>query len=275
MPRSTAKPKVTPNFRRIVGDLSKGTVLKPLLHSYLFDARFPGISLDLPKQDEHALAKGPDGWFHPSTHPMWGARLLWYYQHEPQAILTEPKEYMGTMSILFGTLTHKFVQLCLADMGVLVAPTVEQILNGEEPEAIAEDTRSRGHFDGELDLVMPEHPELTRQLFEFKTRSPMAKLPEDLDLEWFKEKHPEYYAQVQDYMRMTGLRIAIVLMMWMGYPWELREFHVPYDHAVAQGLATKYRRALDVEVMPEPCCNPRSAASKICPARGICPVARA
>lgn len=270
MPPS-AKTKMTPHFRRIVTDLSSGTVLKPLLHSYLFDAEFPGIEMSIPKVDGHDLAFGPDGWFHPSTHPLLGERFLWYYLNEPQAIIPEQKEYMGTLSILIGKLMHTFIQTCLADMGVLVAPTMQQILDGEEPAITDEEARSRGHYDGELELVIPAHPSIQRQLFEFKTRSPMAKLPDDLDLEWFKVKHPAYYAQVQEYMRMTGLRLAVVLMMWMGFPWELREFHVPYEPHFAQGVADKYRRVLVATSEPSPCCAPGSAAAKSCAARGICP----
>jgi hypothetical protein len=267
----TAKPA----FRSVISDLSKGLVLKPLVQSYLFDAQFPGIDLHI-GADEHSLAHGPDGWFHPSTHPLWPARQLWFYQRHPEAIITEPKEYMGTLSITFGKLTHKFMQLCLSDLGVLVRPTMEEILADAEPGVEDALHRSRGHFDGELSLTVPGYPEDKLQLFEFKTRSPKARVIDDLDLDAFMAKYPDYYAQVQEYMRMSGLRLAIVLFFSMGFPWEMTEIHVPYSRAFAEGVREKYANVLQLVVedeMPPPCCGPRSKESRACPARTVCPVA--
>ncbi len=264
-----------PAFRQQapLADLSKGLVLKPMLQKYLFDAEFPSISLEI-GPDEHSLAHGPDGWFHPSTHPAWEARQLYWYMAAPDKMLRESKEYMGTLSITFGKLTHKFVQLCLADMGVLVSPTKEQILNGEEPDARDPVARSKGHYDGELEVHIPSHPDQTRCLFEFKTRSPRSNVIADLDLPAFTAKYPEYYLQVQDYMRMTGLRVAIVLMMSMGFPWEMTEVHIPYDREVALSIERKYLTVLEcvvAETMPSPCCAPGSKESRGCPARLVCP----
>lgn len=264
----------SPNFRRLIGDLKTGTVIKPLLDAYLNDANFRGIELMIEAQDPHDLAHGPDGWFHPSSHPLVPARQLYYYLNNPESFMKEPLGIKGILSVTMGKLLHKFVQECLDDLGIMISPTRA---NPEEPSTMDESTKSRGHYDGEVEVVVPTHPHLSRQLFEFKTRTAAAKLLDDLDLIGFKKKHPGYYAQVQEYMRMSGLQMAIVLMMQTGFPWELREFHIPYDPEFAESVADKYRYVIGAvkdQDIPEPCCSPRSDASRQCSFRGICPVAR-
>lgn len=269
------QPAASANFSRIVKGLGDGTVLKPLLHSYLYDASFPeDFSVDFHR---HSMKREPDGWFHPSEHPLWPARKLWLYARDPASCIVLPKEYMGALSVTIGTAVHSFIQMCLHDMGVLVM--VEREVNGQVelfPEHAVEDLalRSRGSMDGVLKIKIPARNE-ERQLFEFKS-SNLMKLSKikDLDLEAFKKTWPDYYVQVQEYMRMSGLRVAVVLFMAMGYPWELREFHVPYDPIIAQGVAEKYRLAVQPD-MPQPCCAPGSKTAKACEMRLACPVGQA
>lgn len=268
----TRQTKPTPAFRRAVADLSRGVVLKPLVHAALFDGNVPRFTLEV-GEDDHALDFGPDGKFHPSTHPLMAARKLWFYLVEPEAWIAERFEYMGVLSVTVGKIMHRFVNAVLWDLGVLVAPEP----GGDEPYAEDPETGASGNYDGELRLIIPTHPKHERQIFEFKTTSPLAKLPDDLDLEAFKKKYPQYYAQVQEYMRLTGLRLAVVLMLAMGYPWELREFHIPYDPGFAESVAHKYREVRHLQVineMPQPCCAPGSTAAKECGARTVCPVGR-
>jgi hypothetical protein len=255
------QPKFSPNFSKVITDLSKGTILKPLLHSYLFDAKFPkDFSVDF---HHHVMARKEDGWFHPSTHPLWPARKLWLYARHTDQVITQPKEYMGTLSVTIGHAVHSFIQMCLKDLGVLEAAEVYV----EDPVL-----RSRGSMDGVLTLDgFPGHP---RQMFEFKT-SNLMKLSskKDLDIDTFRETWPDYYMQVQEYMRLSGIHQTVLLFMAMGYPWELREFHIPYNPALAQSVVIKYREALG-DVMPAPCCGPGSKTSKACELRAVCPIAR-
>jgi len=268
------QPKATANFARIVKGIGNGEVLIPLLHSYLYDATFPeDFSVNF---RQHSMNRAPDGWFHPSTHPLWPARKLWLYARDPEAAVVLPKEYMGAMSVTIGTAVHSFIQMCLDDLGVLV---MHEVWEGDawvrKPEYPYEDValHARGSVDGILKLTIPAYPE-SRQLFEFKT-SNLMKLSKikNLDLDAFIKTWPDYYAQVQEYMRLTGLRVAVVLFMAMGYPWELREFHVPYNPAVAQDIADKYRLAMHTD-MPQPCCGPGSKTARACEMRTVCPVGK-
>jgi hypothetical protein len=115
-------------------------------------------------------------------------------------------------------------------------------------------------------------------VFEAKSSNPnKARGLEDNDLEMFREKWPEYYLQVQDYMEASGLRQTIMLIAVLGFPWKLIEIQVPYDPAAVIMLRRKYQTVRDHEKMmvpPDPCCGPRSKESKGCPARYACPVGR-
>lgn len=268
------QPTLRPNFRRLLTEVDRGAVLIPLLHSYLYDAKFPkDFSV---RFSNHKMHREPDGWFHPSTHPAWPARKLWLYHRHPGASTGEVMEYMGTLSVTIGTAVHSFIQMCLEDMGLLEMsvrmgkkkPVVSAEHYVEDPEL-----RSRGSMDGILKLTMPQYPGLDRQLFEFKT-SNLMKLSkiDNLDLDAFINTWPGYYLQVQEYMRMSGLQVAVVLFMAMGFPWELREFHVPADPAVARDLKAKYTLAIGPE-MPQPCCGPGSKTAASCEMRSVCPVA--
>lgn len=260
-------------------DAVQGTVLKPLLHAYLYEARWKeDMLLTLSKRDG---PREPDGWFHPSEHPLWPERMLYYYLSAPESMVPEPLAYMGTMSVTIGTLMHLFIQECMRDHGVLLSHAqliAEGIPCDEkgEPSLIDEEVGSRGHTDGITNVHLPDYPDLARQTFEFKTSNDFKlKGINDLDNEAFKEKWPVYWAQQQEYMRMSGYRVAIVLFLGMGFPWNLREFHIPADERFQSQIKEKYlrvRHAVEVGQPPAPCCGPRSIEAKACPARTVCPI---
>jgi hypothetical protein len=268
----------SPAFRRITSATQSGAVLKPLLHAYLFDAKWPELNLNLPAQK---ASRKPDGWFHPSTHPLWPERMLYYYLTEPEKLIPEPLEYMGTMSVTIGTLMHLFIQECLRDQGVLLNPeqlAADGIATDDkgEPYLVDDECGSRGHTDGITQVDVPAFPQWGRQSFEFKTSNNMklSKI-EDLDLDTFKEKWPDYWAQQQEYLRMSGYGLSIVLMLGMGYPWDIREFHIPADPMWQHQIREKYlrvRAAVRHGQPPQPCCGPGSKEAKACVARAACPI---
>ena len=256
-----------------------GLVLTPLFHAYLYDAKFP------PKFtvtfERHLTPRQPDGWFHPSTHPLMPERMLYYYLTEPERWEPEPFEFAGALSVTMGTATHDFMEMCAYDLGILVKPTGTCVCcgrphgfkKGECREPGASDSRvmSRGHMDGVLDV-----PGWGMGGFEFKT-SNQRKLYgiDNLDVVKFREKWPQYYAQVQNYMHITGLRRFIVFFLGMGFPWETKEFVIEYDVFYCTTLENKYLRVLEAAKSgrrPDPCCAPRSALSKTCCARRICDI---
>ena len=108
-------------------------------------------------------------------------------------------------------------------------------------------------------------------------RLPKNTAPDDPELqEAYRKMSEVYYAQAQEYMRLSGLRRHRTVVMSMEYPFEMAEIVLNYDHAFVQGITEKYRRvrqAVADHIPPQPCCAPRSKQSRACPARYVCPVA--
>ena len=226
---------------------ASGCVLKPLLINFFMD---PANSFDF----SIPLASGPDlgdrphdGWFHSSTHPSLTEAELVAYLTVPQK-RTAPT-YVGRMSMLFGTLTHGVVRSALNQMGVTVpvppgpCPVCHLPRVGrpscEEHAAIDPSTHSRGHLDGILKIGKGYDLKTIKMYGSYGLKD-----APDMDLAYFMATWPKYYAQAQDYMRLTGLREFIVLFMVLGNPWEFREYHIPYDSAYCLGIETRYKNAL-------------------------------
>jgi hypothetical protein len=270
---------VTPQFKRIVTGAAAGLVAKPILHNYLHLGKFPKeFSVTFKQQ---GAPRKPDGYFHPSTHPMWTERQLYYYLVEPEKMKPEPLGALGALSVTVGTAMHDLVEVCLQDAGILTRPEGICVCCGREHGtkkgqcrewgAMDEATKSRGHMDGRLFV-----PEWGHAGFEFKTSNmmKMARI-EDNDIEGFKIKWPQYYYQVQEYLRLTGLQRYVVLFLGMGFPWDMLEFVIPRDDAHIFAMEQKYTRvlaAVAAGVPPEPCCAPRSSQARECPHRLSCPV---
>jgi hypothetical protein len=267
---------MTPNFKRVLEGAASGLVLKPLLHSYLYEARFP----DRFDVTFHKAGKPrePDGWFHPSTHPLMDARQLYYYLTAPAQWEAERLSYESRMAVTMGSAVHGFIEACIRHGGWMAplegeCPACHRphgVRKGQCDEYGAADPvlRRRGHMDGVLDI-----PGWGKGIFEFKTGG-RADFATDLDLDWFKKRHLDYYAQVQEYMDLSGHRQAIVLFAQVGYPFVLNEFQVPYDAAFAARTREKYDLVRAFETAgqpPEACCPLRSSKSRSCPA-SACPV---
>lgn len=247
-------------------DVIEGQLVKPALHHYLMDAEFPDFSVHFRKAETGP--RKPDGWFHPSSHPLMDERVLYEYLANPETFPAEHMQYMNTLSVTMGRITHEFIQMCLTDMGL--RPAHLQVCEMCSPESGCreagvkdEELGERGHLDGLLDLTSlgPHVSEALRMpTFEFKTSNDnfgkLSKI-DDLDLEAFKKKWPGYYAQQQRYQKMSGRRMTVVLMMEMSYPWVMREFHVPFDPAFNAGIDQKYRRIRQhvADQQPPECCG--------------------
>jgi hypothetical protein len=269
-----ADPLAGLDFTGSLRDAQKGLLVKPIVHNYLFDARFPDFAIHF---KNHEMERAPDAWFHPSTHPLWTPRQLYFYLAQPHLMVAEKKQYMGTLSVTIGTAMHGFMEVCMEDAGIRPrelnrCTTCPPEMKCKEPGVVDAEAGSRGHMDGLLDLSMLSLPSEAHEspVFEFKTsnEAKMAKVP-DLDLETYRAKWPEYYAQNQEYMRMSGRRLTIVLFMALGYPWPMTEIHVPYDQGFAQTIRNKYldvRQAVADQQIPFSCCG----NTKVCPSGRIC-----
>lgn len=252
-------------------------LLKPMLYKYFGDAQFPDewvVGFRKEEQED----REPDGWFHPSEHPLMTERQLYYYLLKPEEWQGWRPDYTLRMSVLMGSATHDFMQMALDHLELLVKPAGTCLACGRpqpaecnEHGASDPEAGSRGHLDGILKRVQGYMAG-----FELKTCAPgvLTKIA-DGDVEAYRKKWPKYYAQVQEYMRMTGLPRFVCLFLGLGNPWEMREFVIEADLAFQQRTKNKYmtaRRAVELGQPPMACCPVGSNQAKDCPARA-CEVA--
>ena len=255
----------SPSFKRVIRGISNGKKLEPLIHNALSDPQHKAFQMKI--RPGKGSARKPDGWFHPSTHPLWTERQLYYYLAFPELMVKEPFDYLGTMATTGGLFWHEFMQSILTDAGVL-----------KETEAYVEDPESgsRGSMDGIL---------VFDEAWEFKTMNglKMKKFtelgPPDSPelLAVFKEKCPVYWAQAQEYLRMSGFTTMRFTIMEAAYPFTLAEVAVPYTPQDALPIRDKYmnvRQMVADQVLPQPCCLPGSKDAKACVARDVCPIGR-
>lgn len=264
------------DFSGAMRDISQGLLVKPILHNYLFDARFPDFTLDF---KNHRMERDPDNWYHPSTHPLWDDRVLYQYLSDPHSLPVEKKQYMGTLAITLGHAGHQLVEVSLTDAGIRPAhmqvctmcpPPKRGKKACTEAGVMDEELGERGHMDGVLDFTgFPNVPdEKMNPVFEFKTSHDefgrLSKIA-DLDVEAFRKKWPTYWAQTQRYMRLSKRPYTIVLMMEMIYPFTMREFHVAYDVGFNAQIDAKYRRVRQAvaDQRPPMCCGSKGCLSAL------------
>lgn len=256
------------SFTKMVKSLDSGELIIPHLRLGLYRPDFEPITITV----EAPQDRPPDGYFHPSTHPTWPERMLYWYLREPDKIIAEPLETMGVMAVTQGNFWHELIGAVGMRGGIF-----------EGVEVFVQDpaTKARGSMDWALSL--PIGNPTFKAVGEFKTINPMRarKIPrggpsEPMVVEAFRLEFPVYYAQAQEYMRLSGLKRWVGVFLIMQYPFEMREIHVPFDELFAYRVAAKYHNVLEAvarDEMPQPCCGPGSAEAKVCFARTVCPIA--
>lgn len=261
--------KPSPQFRTLLKGAANDEIAVPLLRTALWSPTFPEFSITVQGFEDRPF----DGWFHPSTHPLWPERLLYIYMAEPERMYRPPFDPTSTLAVTAGTFFHTFVQVVLIHEGVLERQPEMCACGWNHPERAEvylkdPEVKSRGHSDGVL---------YTGDGFEFKTMNP-AKMygipktaPDDPEiLDWFRLKCPDYYAQAQEYLRMSGRQRMVVVILSLTYPFEMKEIHVPFDRPYATALRDKFARVLQAvaDQRPPRCeCGPQE---KDCPARLDC-----
>jgi len=252
-----------PTFRGLAEYAAEGCLIKPLWHQWVMEGKAASLNLLV----ERPVRREPDGWFHASSHPTASDRDLYRWmtgQHEP-----EQMTYEARMAVMFGSLQHAVFEAFLERIGVAVPlPPGDCPACGRprrqvrarpsskyctEHGALDKLTRARCHLDSILDFSRGADPDRSQWYgFDLKTIYPFAfsatktrEAVRDMDTAQFKDRWPHYWAQMQECMRITGLRRYIVFFMTMGSPWETREFHVGFDPAFAVETERKYLRILD------------------------------
>jgi hypothetical protein len=230
------------------------------------------------------MKRVPDGWFHPSTHPLWPERLLYWYASRPGSMVSEPMDPIGTQAVTQGNFWHAFIQTIGIEDGWLRVMSPKAKTAHDRAEYWVEDQAlgTGGSLDGVLDPTTLTVE--SEEGFEIKTmvnaklrKCPKAPPMSDEKIEWFRESCPEYYAQAMEYLRMSGYARQRILLTSVEYPYPKVEICLPFDRHYSSQIAEKYRRVRQAVAegrLPEPCCGYFDGhIQQVCPARTVCPIA--
>ena len=155
-------------FRQVLAGVRDKEILIPRLRAYWFNPKLPFVSIPTRSFDQRL----PDGWFHPSEHPTWPERMLYYYLAFPNKMVPEPAEMNKVLAVTQGIFWHYFTQSCLEDMALLRVVNPRGRNAWDRVEKYVEDKRlfSRGSMDGVVNSdnisTLPSD-----EGFEFKTMS--------------------------------------------------------------------------------------------------------
>ena len=197
-----------------------------------------------------------DGYFHPSTHPLMGARQLYLMFHpDTRHLMTrEPPSLQREMTLSMGSALHGVVQAQMEICGMVKPENVEvEYVNKEH------------HVRGRIDFIA-DHPNGKQYLVEMKTRThfKFSKQTEIL---------PSWDAQLSLAMDATGHDEGILLMVESGWPYGMREFLVPKNVALLEEIYAKFdyvRDCIASNTPPRHCCDFDSPEMNACQARYSC-----
>lgn len=264
----------SPTFRRLLSGANTGEVLVPIIQAYLWNPRFPSFEIHI----EGFKPRKADGWFHPSSHPLMDERQLYYYLTEPENLLNEVFDPTSTMAVTQGHFWHEVIQMVGTETGFLrTNPEPIPGINPAEWFWSDPKTRARGRCDGLTNSELCGEEEV----WEFKTMSgqrakkiPRGRVDDPEVQQAFRDMAPEYYAQAQEYMRLSGRRRWRAVILSLEYPFPLREIVLDADPFFQREIAAKYERVIQAAAdqrPPSSCCG----KFKDCPARTLCSVALA
>lgn len=226
----------------------------------------------------HEVGSG-DGYFHPSTHPFMTARELWYRFHPEfsKRLIPERRTLAGHLTLAAGSAMHSVIQTQL-NMAKILRRGKDSLLdewtehrpgvrgmwperNPYEWEYINSAHNLRGRSDGILD-----HPLLGDMTFELKTQNSRAyRFQETWKDEW--------YGQTQCGMDAYGVDEGVILVLEMGYPFDMKEFRVRRDVDFLDRTWEKFAYVRDclARDVPPRCEHPLdSDLARSCAARALC-----
>lgn len=198
-----------------------------------------------------------DGYFHPSTHGLQGARRL-YYQFHPghrDKLVYEPHDVQAEMTLAMGSALHGVVQTQFQMAKIIRGP--EDV----EVEYVIEEHHVRGRVD-----FIVHHPNGTTYPVELKTQNSRS-------YDFQGEIKPMWDAQLSMGLHGLGYPEGVLLVLESGYPYRMKEFRVRRNDELLTQIFQKFdivREAIALNEPPEYCCASGSDIMKKCPARYQC-----
>lgn len=198
-----------------------------------------------------------DGYFHPSSHGLLGARELYYRFHPDTRDTMIPEEHTieREMTLAVGTSVHGVVQTQFQQAGLIKS------VEDTEVEYVIKDH----HVRGRVDFVV-HHPNGKVIPVELKTQNSRA-------FSFQEAIKPIWDAQLSLGLHGLGYDEGILLVAEAGYPWRMREYRVPRNDGLLKVIFDKFdyvRECIALNSPPEYCCSLGSKEMDNCPAKLQC-----
>lgn len=246
------------SFDNILKRLASQELILPIFETQMMADKWPdSYTIKIDSGEYYGRPGGvPDGYFHPSTHALMGAREL-YYRFHPSTrdqIIQQPNTLQRQMTLAMGKSMHGIVQTMMQMTGLVTEENVEWEYTNEEH-----------HLRGRIDFIV-DHPSAGLVPVEAKTRNGFQFDKTDKIL-------PSWDAQLSLGLDNYGADFGILLMMQTSWPFALKEFRVPRNAVLVEEIYQKFdlvREAVKNNTPPPPCCPLDSQTMQNCGARYMC-----
>ena len=241
------------------GSILRSLADKDLLLPYFRNAM---LAQKWPDTYQVTIDSGPyyghgDGYFHPSTHGLVGARELYYRFHPDHRdkLIHEQRSIQSEMTLAMGSALHGVVQTQFQMAGLIRSPEHCEI------EYVIKEHHVRGRVD-----FIADHPTEGRIPVELKTQNSRG-----FDMQ--TQIKETWDAQLSMGLHGTGYATGVLLVLESGYPYRMKEFRVNRNDELLSQIFAKFdyvRECIALNTPPEHCCSLNSVQMQACPARFEC-----
>lgn len=243
-----------PGWSSLLNRLANNELILPALENQILADRWPEsytVTIDSSPYYGHG-----DGMFHPSTHPLMGARQLYYLFHPDtrDLALKERRGLQQQMTLAMGSALHGVVQTQFEMSGLVKSDNIE-----------VEYTIPEHRIRGRIDFIV-DHPNGTTIPVEMKTINSFGFKSQ-------KRIKPAWDAQLSIALDYLGLDTGVLLMVEAGWPYQMREFLVHRNVELLDEIYTKFalvRTCIERNTPPPHCCTFDSDEMKKCLVRYQC-----
>lgn len=242
-------------YENILQRLLMRESLTPYLENAMITDKWPdsyNIKVDTSPYYGHG-----DGYFHPSSHPMMGARQLYLMFHPDtrDKMHVEPRRFQSQMIFAMGTALHSVVQTQFQMAGLVTS----------DDDIEFEYVNREHHVRGRIDFIV-DHPDGRRIPVEMKTINSWG-------FSRLEGPKDSWLAQLNLGLDNSGYDEGILLVVERGDPFRIKEIPVTRDDKLLSEIYGKFdyvRECIDLNTPPKPCCALDSNEMKSCPARFQC-----
>lgn len=242
-------------YGSVLSSLADKDLLLPYFRNAILSKRWPDTYTV--RIDSGPYYGRDDGYFHPSSHPLMGARELYYRFHPDHRdhLHHEQRNVQSEMTLAMGSALHGIIQAQFQMAGLIRSE--EDV----EVEYIIEEHHVRGRAD-----FIVHHPDGNTYVCELKTQNSRS-----FDLQ--NNIKPIWDAQLSMALHGLGYPTGVLLVLESGYPYRMREYRVSRNDTLLSEIFDKFdyvRECIAANSPPEHCCPLDSIAMKACPARYSC-----